>query len=154
MNWHSVVVPLLYWSAPLRFHFQGSTSPLSKLEVNHYPSLISDFLVKYKLSSIQETTTFKLLLSTPPTPKSTFKIYCLLWGTSDKFTLDHLWEHFSDTSSCCPGKIPVTLPGLELQRGCLDFLTPWWVIRLLQLPFHPPSRGFIEKYFWLLFFRA
>ena len=52
----SVVLHLLYWSPPLRFHFQGSTSQLSKLEDNHYPSLISDFLVKYKLSSIQETT--------------------------------------------------------------------------------------------------
>lgn len=73
MNWHSVVVLLLYWSAPLRFHFQASTSPLSKLEVNHYPSLISDFLVKYKLSSIQETTTFKLLLSTPQPPRVPLK---------------------------------------------------------------------------------
>ena len=76
LSWHELALcscALLYRSTPLRFHFQGSTSPLSKLEVNCYPSLISDFLVKYKLSSIHETTTFKLLLSTPQPPRVPFK---------------------------------------------------------------------------------
>ena len=72
MNWHSVAV--LCSVGP---HLWGSTFKVLLYHFQNWKSIVTlywfDFLVKYKLSSIQETTTFKLLLSTPQTPRVPFK---------------------------------------------------------------------------------
>lgn len=141
------MVPLLCGSPPLGFHFQGSTSPLSKSVDNHCASVISDFLVKYRCLAFKRLQLLRSFCLPPlPPSKSTFQLYSL-WGILDSSPWTICEDIFVVLLDAALGKFLPSSLTWNHNTGCFDFLIPWWVIWLLRTLFHPVSRGLIEKSF-------